>query len=164
MPFKRPSPTRDSSQSSSNTGPRLKRARSRSPSHDQASSSSHITVITVYIVQAKLDPEIVSDLFRVAEGDQVFEDGHRNGVRFNLCHDVGEAEVVVTAVHMRRRLERHIDWGIAVRETPFVLSYHNPHRHVLCISERSGDSYPPVASGLGKARQAVTLRRLCRLA
>lgn len=131
MPFKRPSPTRDSSQSSSTTGPRLKRARSRSPSHDQASSSSHITVITVYIVQAKLDPEIVSDLFRVAEGDRVFEDGHRNGIKFRLCHDVGEAEVVVTAVHMRRRLERHIDWEIAVCETSFVLSYRNPHRHFI---------------------------------
>lgn len=111
MPFKRPSPgTPDSSQSSSNTRPR---ARSRSPTHNQASSSSHITVITVYIVQAKLDPEIASDLFRVTEGDRVFKDGHDNGVRFHLCHDVGEAEVVVTAVHMRRRLERHIDWEIA---------------------------------------------------
>jgi hypothetical protein len=124
MPFKRPSSnTQDSTKSrSSSAAPAPKRARSHPPSHNQASSSSRtIRVIKIYIVQTKLDPEIISDLFHIADGDQVFADsldaGHHDGVRFRLCRDVGEADIIVTAVHMRRRLERHVDWDIVVRSS-----------------------------------------------
>lgn len=120
MPFKRPSPTQDSSESrSSSAGPAPKRARSRPPSQNQASSRTR--TIRIYIVQTKLHPEIISDLFRIADGDQVFADpldaSHHHGVRFRLCRDVGEADIIVTAVHMRRRLERHVDWDIVVRSS-----------------------------------------------
>jgi hypothetical protein len=126
MPFKRPSPVRESSQSSSNTGPPLKRLRSRSPYAFQnraSSSSSRVTVIKVYIVQTKLDPETLLDLYRVVEGHQVFAEPSGSGVRFDLCQDVDKAEVVVTAVHMRRRLERHVEWDIAVRNSSFGHSH-----------------------------------------
>jgi DNA polymerase mu len=135
MPFKRPSRTRDSSVSSSNTGPRLKRVRSQSPSEGQASSNTRLTDIAIYIVQTKLNHEITAELFRIAEGDQVFVDpsGKHHGVRFHLCHDVGEAEVIVTAVHMRRRLERHIDWEIAVRSSSLSLPYPTALMGTFCM-------------------------------
>jgi hypothetical protein len=157
MPFKRPSPTRESSESSSNTVPPLKRLRSCSSSQDQAPSNSRITPVTVYIVQSKLDPELLSDLFRIAERDQIFtgtSDSNHEGVKFDLCHDVGEAEVVVTAVHMRRRLERHVDWEIVVRSWFLGQSYRTPDG---LYSERKGDSYTSMASGLGSARQTDAL-------
>jgi hypothetical protein len=123
--FKRPSPVRESSQSSSNTGPPLKRLRSRSPYafQNQVSSSSRVTVIKVYIVQTKLDPETLLELYRVVEGHQVFAEPSGSGVKFDLCQDVDKAEVVVTAVHMRRRLERHVEWDIAVRNSSFGQSH-----------------------------------------
>jgi hypothetical protein len=66
-------------------------------------------------------------------------------------------------VHMRRRLERHIDWEIAVRNLPLGLSYHNPKGHIFCKSERPSNSNTSMASGIGSARQTIALRRLCRL-
>jgi hypothetical protein len=134
-----------------------KRVRSRSLSQDQASPSHRIRVIAVYIVQIKLDPGIISDVFRIVDSDQVFTDpsNSHQGVRYHLCHDVSEADVVVTAVRMRRRLERHIDWDIAVRSSSLSLCY---RRLIGYHSESKGDRHPAVASGFGSGWQTIALR------
>lgn len=63
--------------------------------------------VTLYIVQAKLDPSSLSELFRLAE---------RHAQR--LCSDANEADVIITTIRMRRRLERHIPWSLAVSRGP----------------------------------------------
>ena len=57
----------------------------------------------VYIVQAKLDVESIATLIALA-------DRHTGGV----CRNANDADVLITAVSMRRRLERHVPWEIAV--------------------------------------------------
>jgi predicted TIM-barrel fold metal-dependent hydrolase len=59
--------------------------------------------VKVYVVQAKLTAEEIQELFRLVEDNCE-----------KLCRIVEEADVVVTNVRMRRRLERHIDWRLAV--------------------------------------------------
>ncbi len=58
---------------------------------------------TVYIVQAKLDVGAISELFELAEH-------HTKGA----CRNAMDADVIITAIAMRRRLERHVPWDIAV--------------------------------------------------
>lgn len=59
--------------------------------------------VKVYIVQAKLDVPTIAELFSLAER-------HTNGV----CKNAADADVILTVVTMRRRLERHVPWDIAV--------------------------------------------------
>ena len=63
--------------------------------------------VKIYIVQAKIDPSSLSELFRLAE---------RHSER--LCSDAEEADVIITAIHMRRRFERHVPWDMAVSTLP----------------------------------------------
>ena len=37
--------------------------------------------------------------------------------RFQRC-DIESADILITAVRMRRRLERHLDWSLAVGRLP----------------------------------------------
>ncbi|KZP27630.1 Nucleotidyltransferase [Athelia psychrophila] len=115
MPFKRPSPTRNSSSNVS----------SRAPKHPRTSLSGgctndRISTIAIYILQTKLDSNTTNRLFSIAESEEVYisqdsdsASGTSDGVRFELCHEIDEAEVIITAVHMRKRLERHIAWEVA---------------------------------------------------
>lgn len=97
MPFKRPAPephTRPDPQSESLRPSK----RTRMGPLEKA-----IPNVKIYIVQAKLDPSGVSELFKLAE---------RHADR--VCSDVEDADVIITAIHMRRRLERHVLWDVAV--------------------------------------------------
>jgi hypothetical protein len=38
-----------------------------------------------------------------------------------LCPDARSADILVTAVQMRRRFERHLDWELAV--SPCIIAY-----------------------------------------
>lgn len=66
--------------------------------------------LKVYIIQAKLDQDTIIELYNLLERDKCNDSGN-----FTLCNDINESDVVVTAIKMRKRLERHIDWEIAVR-------------------------------------------------
>ncbi|KAH9925944.1 Nucleotidyltransferase [Epithele typhae] len=97
MPLKRPAYEQETnpgsySQSSSQPPPGAKRAK-----------LSHKLDVKVYLVQAKLDAPSVGSLLSLAEH-------HTRGV----CQDPRDADVIVTAIGMRKRLERHVDWDIAV--------------------------------------------------
>jgi hypothetical protein len=50
-----------------------------------------------------------------------------------LCSDIRNADVVVTAVQMRKRLERHLDWELAVRPNFFA---DRIHRERVCWHRR----------------------------
>ncbi|KAI0333302.1 Nucleotidyltransferase [Cubamyces sp. BRFM 1775] len=98
MPFKRPAPdpaqTGSPSESSSSFLPPAK--------HLKTSITKVLPEIKVYIVQAKLDVPTIAGLFSLAER-------HTKGV----CKSAADADVILTAVTMRRRLERHVPWDIA---------------------------------------------------
>ncbi|GBE80869.1 hypothetical protein SCP_0305890 [Sparassis crispa] len=101
MPFKRPAPQPhedDDSQSESSS------SILRSSKHARLSPSDKaLPEVKIYIVQAKLDVATISELFLLAER-------HTAAV----CRHAEDADVIITAVSMRRRLERHVPWELAV--------------------------------------------------
>ncbi|KAI8978206.1 Nucleotidyltransferase [Trametes punicea] len=98
MPLKRPAPeptqSGSRSESSSSALPQAK--------HFKADVKKALPDIKVYIVQAKLDIPTIAELFSLAER-------HTGGV----CKNAADADVILTAVSMRRRFERHVPWDIA---------------------------------------------------
>ncbi|CCM02941.1 uncharacterized protein FIBRA_05056 [Fibroporia radiculosa] len=102
MPFKRPAPypqSRSGSHAPSDDSP----AQTSSAKRARASHSAKaLSNIKLYIVAAKLDPPVLSDLIVLAE--------HHAG---SLCKHAVDADVIITAIGMRRRLERHIPWDLA---------------------------------------------------
>lgn len=87
-----------------------------SPSTGQSSSSSSsfplyrnkiqrrlLTGLKFYIISAKLTAEVVEELVQLVE---------INGGRMV---SVEKSDIIITAIGMRVRLERHVRWDIAVR-------------------------------------------------
>lgn len=87
-----------SSSSSSPAGPSpaIKRPRMAAPDTLQG--------LKIYIVPSKIDPKKFEDIVETAER-----------VGAVICGSPEDAELVVTAIGMRKRLERHITWDTAVR-------------------------------------------------
>ncbi len=110
MPFKRPAPDPTPSQPSGSQSESLESSRSpsRPPPTKQrktsTASTNALADIKVFIVQAKLDVGTLASLVGLA-------DRETGGV----CKNAQDADVIITAVSMRRRLERHVPWDIAVR-------------------------------------------------
>jgi hypothetical protein len=63
-----------------------------------------LSSVALYVIPAKLLPETYANLIAL---------GEQHGAA--LCASTGDANVVVTAVRMRARLERYLDWSTAVR-------------------------------------------------
>ncbi|KAL1668985.1 hypothetical protein GGF50DRAFT_45360 [Schizophyllum commune] len=98
--------SRSSSYATSDESDYAPRKRPRSSS--SSDSSDEHRRLKVYIVQAKLDPDEVARLYNLVETYSV--DG---GLDFELALNPNVADVIVTAVRMRKRLERHVDWELA---------------------------------------------------
>ncbi|KAH8103597.1 Nucleotidyltransferase [Cristinia sonorae] len=96
MPFKRPGSIPHASSSTYSS------ASENSQIPAKRTKLTALPSIKVFIVQAKLDSQSIAELFVLAE---------RNCEK--LCSDPEEADVIVTAVGMRKRLERHVPWDIA---------------------------------------------------
>ncbi|KAK7036418.1 hypothetical protein VNI00_011615 [Paramarasmius palmivorus] len=92
-----------SSCSDSSSEPSRKRRRSVSPSDAKT--------VNVYIVDAKLDAETIAELVSLVEESRI------NKQDLEICPRVEDADVIVTGVRMRKRLERHLEWNLAVRRT-----------------------------------------------
>jgi hypothetical protein len=97
----------------SNADSPRKRRRSFSPdtdaSDDGCSDVEHEDAIKIFIVPAKLDSSSIEELTSLID--------HACGpsqLSFTLVHEPSEADIIVTAVHMRQRLERHVPWSVAV--------------------------------------------------
>ena len=99
MSFKRLAPNPTQSQSES----RAKRQRRFLQASSHVPSSKALPSVKVYIVQAKLDVPTLIELNALAET-------HAERV----CSNAEDADVIVTVVGMRKRLERHVPWDIAV--------------------------------------------------
>ncbi|KAA1470530.1 Nucleotidyltransferase [Dentipellis sp. KUC8613] len=103
MPFKRPNPHEHSSESplseSSNS------ATPAEPSTRGRAKRPKLNVlkgVKLYVLQAKMTAAEIGELYGLAE---------RGGAE--ICKDVEDAELIITNVSMRKRLERHIDWNVA---------------------------------------------------
>ncbi|KAL4258767.1 DNA polymerase [Pleurotus pulmonarius] len=64
--------------------------------------------IKVFVVQAKVSPEEISELISMVEKQ-------KNMRMLELCSIPAEADVIVTGIQMKKRLERHIPWQLARR-------------------------------------------------
>lgn len=100
----------------------LKRASSRSPSPALESAHSSpqcpskrtkgapgiLASHRIFILQAKLSHTDISEIFDLADSADA-----------DVVGSPDDADIVVTAIGMRKRLERHIDWNLAVSTRVF---------------------------------------------
>jgi len=61
----------------------------------------------IFILQAKLSQADISEVFDLAENAEA-----------DIVSSPDEADIVITAIGMRKRLERHLDWNLAVSVEP----------------------------------------------
>lgn len=114
MPFKRPALPHDPSSgysSGSRSEPPTPDVYPPSKRSKVAKSAKVFSDVKVHIVQAKIDGASLVELFNLAE---------RHCER--LCADVEDADVVITAITMRRRFERHVPWDVAVRSFSCIIA------------------------------------------
>lgn len=125
MPSKRSrpsaSPLSDGGVSSDIEGPSKRaRAYSASPTVDIQGSVDQYP-LRVYIIPAKLSPSELENLASLV-GKNATQQGNKTGARIlALAPDLDHVDAIVTAVHTRPRLERHVCWEVAVREPSHVL-------------------------------------------
>ena len=104
-----------------------KRVNSRSPSPSQRSAESSperpskrtkgapgiLASHRIFILQAKLSHADISEVFDLAEKADA-----------DVVSTPDEADILITAIGMRKRLERHLDWNLAVSLSRPLLSQH----------------------------------------
>jgi len=66
----------------------------------------------VFILQPKLSQTEISEIFDLAESADA-----------NIVSSPDEADIVITKIGMRKRLERHIEWNLAVSVRLFFLPW-----------------------------------------
>ncbi|KAG6850855.1 hypothetical protein H0H93_007473 [Arthromyces matolae] len=82
-----------------------------SSSRSSAVNTSTCQIVKIFILQAKLDPAAISQLYTLIDSNM--NTIPANGPHFQLCNNPSEADVIISNIHMRKRLERHIDWSLA---------------------------------------------------
>ncbi|KAG0702866.1 hypothetical protein DFH29DRAFT_804345 [Suillus ampliporus] len=111
MPFKRPLSSHTSDESTSSHDQHSKRVRSSSPWNIKEEKP-----LLVYILQAKIHPETMSELTVLVENCKIEQERRPRRIvselNLELTGDVKKADIIVTAINMRQRLERHIDLRI----------------------------------------------------
>ena len=102
MPFKRPEAAHHPS-SGYSSGPEHDDADEPPSKRAKTSSEDALSNVKLFIVQGKLDVATIAELFGLAE---------RSCKR--LARSAEDADVIVTAITMRKRFERHVPWDVAV--------------------------------------------------
>lgn len=138
MPFKRPLSSSDDSES-----------------NDERQDNT----ILVYILRAKIHPETMSELASLVENYQFERVNNRPSERnLELTADVEKADIIVTATNMRQRLERHIEWRIAV--CGHTLCQLDRVLSLISFTENEAHRITIMASGFCKVRPTSSLRQL----
>ena len=85
--------------------PALKSAQSspQCPSKRTKSAPGILASHRIFILQAKLSHTDISEIFDLADNADA-----------DVVSSPDEADIVITAIGMRKRLERHMDWNLAV--------------------------------------------------
>lgn len=126
MPSKRPRSFASPSNGgvSSDQGP-SKRAHADSassgPTVDTRESSVDQCPLKVYIIPAKLLPSVLEDLACLVLTNAAPQGNKAGAKHLELTTNLEHADIVVTAVHTRPRLERHVSWEVAVRGPSHLL-------------------------------------------
>lgn len=101
----------------------FKRPLSSHTSDDSSHDGRLDEAVLVYILKAKIHPEMMSELASLVENyqiERVYKSRQGPSVvserNLELIGDVEKADIIVTATNMKQRLERHIDWRIAFTE------------------------------------------------
>ena len=68
-----------------------------------------LRALKIHIIKAKLEPSTIAELVNQAENEGAI-----------VCADPRDAEVLVTNVGMRKRLERHVPWAVAVSRSSYI--------------------------------------------
>jgi DNA polymerase mu len=145
----------------------FKRPLSEHTSDDSESMSSHDgrldKPLLVYIVQAKIHPETMSELALLVENYQIERVNEKGSSvvserNLELTGDVEKADIIVTATNMRQRLERHIDWRTAVCD--HIVCHLDRVLSSISFTENKGHRNTIMASRFCKVRPASSLRQL----
>ena len=107
--MKRTSRSSSLSSSRSVTGATRSHKRLRSSSTCDGNSESMSRSLRVYIVQAKLDENTIHELH-----DLIEHSSPPHNLGLELCNNPADADIILTNIRMKKRLERHVDWKIAV--------------------------------------------------
>lgn len=94
---------------------------------DTQENSVDQCALKVYIISAKLLPGVLEDLACLVEKDTTPQGNKAGATNLELTTNWDHADVIVTAVHTRPRLERHVCWEVAVRGPSHLLH--------ICIDE-----------------------------
>ena len=127
---------------------------------DDSGDESEAQVIRVHIVPAKIEEEDMMELIGLVEGYHI-EHTADASVEFvlKLAAKPQDADVIVTATHMKRRFERHVDWAIAVRMGTFNFIW----RILKLFLEKKSRCYARVVEASGQAETTAALWKLCSL-
>ncbi|KAI6046446.1 hypothetical protein EDC04DRAFT_2631014 [Pisolithus marmoratus] len=108
-------PDEDSSDSHSDFRRDLKRPRSNSPWNITDSSSADNSPLKIYVLSAKFELTTYRSLISLVDGCllRVGQNPHSPVRRVELTTSLEEADVIVTAIRTRPRLERHVDPSLA---------------------------------------------------
>ncbi len=79
-----------------------------------------VNPLRVHIIEAKLKVKEIAELRSILESGEVFGDADSGQFKLVYEADAKDADVIVTAVKMKKRLERHIDWDLAVSSHYFT--------------------------------------------
>ncbi|EIW80380.1 Nucleotidyltransferase [Coniophora puteana RWD-64-598 SS2] len=113
-------PVRSSSDSGSSRERTPKRVRSSSPWRIDESPSHDEETLKIHVLRAKMDDDAYASLVKLIETSRIVLRRHRNTdaedaewKNLVFAEDIKDADVIVTAIRMRQRLERHISWQVA---------------------------------------------------
>lgn len=74
----------------------------------------------IFLVTAKISSEDVAALEELV---RINDSRTGKALSVRLCNNVEEADAIVTCIRIRKRLERHVDWKLAVRSFREDASY-----------------------------------------
>ncbi|KAG7449688.1 Nucleotidyltransferase [Guyanagaster necrorhizus] len=121
MSPKRPHLVYSSSSSPSRSlSPQPKRFKSSIAGSQSESSTAIVNPLRVHIIEAKLKVKEIAELRSILESGKVLCDADSGQFQLVYEAEAKDADVIVTAVKMRKRLERYIDWDLAVQK--FVIT------------------------------------------
>ena len=120
-------------------------ARKRIRSISVTSEWDEISKLKIYIVQAKIEHKDLLDLFQLIEATQSKKGKARKSVQFVLVSDYADADVIITNIRMKKRLERHLQWNVAV-SIHNTISWHFPQ--LCCNAETKGYRHTVVVTSI----------------
>ncbi|KAG9312111.1 hypothetical protein JVU11DRAFT_7398 [Chiua virens] len=93
---------------------RVEYAHSASPPMNTRESSVDQYPTRIHILSTKIQPGVLDELVSLVErSTTALSHGDRVGSHLELATDSDHADVIVTAIHTKPRLERHITWDVA---------------------------------------------------